>query len=145
MAFFTGVNGVVTIPTLGLDFVATLGGTKSAVGQITRWELTVRRDIHDDGTFSDSAGGGKIKRGGMYDGVFTIEGFMEASKTLSMPAFSTIDQAPTAGFQLKMDATKGFAFAGIFSDFTLSQPRNGIVTFRATGESSGEITELPAT
>lgn len=146
MATFTGTKGKVTIPTAAAAFASGTGTVpaQSALAQITRWELTVRRDIHPDDTF-DSTLGGKTKLGGMYDGVFTLEGFMPASKTLSLTNFQNVDQPPTAACQLDMDsAGQGFDFSGIFSDFTMSTPKNGLVTFRATGETSGEIVERTA-
>ncbi len=144
MATFTGTKGVVTIPTGAAGFTATTGGAGTALAQITRWELTVRRDIHPDDTF-DSTISGKSKRGGMHDGVFTIEGWMLASKTLALSNLTTVDQSPTAGFELDMDsAGHGFSFSGLFSDFTMSTPKNGLVSFRATGESSGNVTERTA-
>lgn len=146
MATFTGTKGVVTIPTGAIAFASGTGTTpaQSALAQITRWELTVRRDIHPNDSF-DTTLGGKTKIGGMYDGVFTLEGYMPASKTLSLTNFQNVDQAPTALCQLDMDsAAQGFDFSGIFSDFTVSTPKNGLITFRATGETSGEITERTA-
>lgn len=144
MATFTGTKGKVTIPTAALAFASGTAAAQTAIGQCTRWELTARRDIHPDDNF-DTTTGGKTKLGGMYDGVFTIEGFMPASKTMSLTNFQNVDQAPTAACQLDMDqGGRGFDFKGLFSDFTVSTPKNGLVTFRATGETSGEITERVA-
>ena len=128
MAVVTGLNGAVTIGTLG-------GG--AAVLHVFQWSASGERDIFESTKFGDTVFG-KEHVAGMYVWTISLSGYLDGTTLFDEAIFKS--EGVEATFNLKASTSHFYSGSGLISNWTPTVHRQtGLNSYTCTIISNGDI------
>ena len=128
-------------PLTGVQGGMTITGSATQSSQLFKWTSNVPRDLHDVSSW-DNANYGKEQIGGMHDLKGSVEGYVLASALPGLTQIQAGESQGDAGFVLQLKTGRTWTFQGLLSNIKVTVPKQGVATFSANFESSGEIVVL---